>query len=403
MFIFSDSRFNNGLLIPLMVLSLMQNTLTSTAVANPGDEEIKKEQESKTKTPAEEKLETIRQTLVSEALRAQARVKASAWLDESGALHENTRITSDVITTGSTATNKPNIPFVVNKIKPTTDKGSCNFFDPRYLRRAQIKVINGRSSLNLPNHELKNISYKISQLLKTGLQTNQNWLLNSPAAQTGSLYEKYLTSSSYEKADFAIELMVQTEEVFSHRLKRNHVVINLLYTIEDLRSKKIILSTNYPLPSPWAPPPLPVPRSGLAQIAYAIHEANMIGKFEVPTQKSYSTQFETAIINGVSTLINETNEAFLCKQITFTVREMRKNVIEINAGSKRGLKVGDQLLLIDSSLIPNHILEESALEKIALIEIDYVSANRAKASKVAGPNLGPVAKNSRSTITATPF
>jgi hypothetical protein len=38
-----------------------------------------------------------------------------------------------------------------------------------------------------------------------------------------------------------------------------------------------------------------------------------------------------------------------------------------------------------------------------LIEIAYVSANRSKALKIAGPNLGPVAKNSRSTITATPF
>jgi hypothetical protein len=129
----------------------------------------------------------------------------------------------------------------------------------------------------------------------------------------------------------------------------------------------------------------------------------MIGKFEVPTQKSYSTQFETELITGVSTLINETNEAFLCKQITFTVRQMMDNSIEINAGSKRGLKIGDQLLLVDSAVIPNHILEESALEKIALIEIAYVSANRSKALKIAGPNLGPVAKNSRSTITATPF
>jgi hypothetical protein len=129
----------------------------------------------------------------------------------------------------------------------------------------------------------------------------------------------------------------------------------------------------------------------------------MIGKFEAPTQKSYSSQFETEIMNGVSKLINETNEAFLCKQITFSIRQMIDNSIEINAGSKRGLKIGDQLLLVDSAIIPNHILEESALEKIALIEIAFVSANRAKAMKIAGPNLGPVAKNFRSTITATPF
>lgn len=355
------------------------------------------------KNDAEKKLETIRQTLVSRALRTQARVKASAWLDGSGALHENTRITSDVITKGSPSQNSEENPFIINEIKPTSEKGVCNFYDPRYFRRAQFQVRSGRSSMNLPHHEIESISKRVGTLLRTGLQTNQNWLINNPPPNAITSYDKFLTSSSYEKADFAIELMIQTEEVFSYRLKRNHVILNLLLTIEDLRSNKIILSTNYPLPSPWAPPPIPTPRSGLAQIAYAIHEANMVGKFEVPAQKSYSTQFEVALMKGVSVLINETNEAFLCKQITFEIKRIKDNAIEINAGSKRGLKIGDQLLLVDSAIIPNHILEESALEKIALIEIAYVSSNRARALKIAGPNLGPVAKNSRSTITATPF
>ncbi len=368
-----------------------QTTINESEVVSP-----------KPKNDAEEKLETIRQTLVSEALKIQARVKASAWLDKSGALHENTRITSDVITSGKTGDVKEK-SFVVNDIKPTSKKLTCNINDPRYFRRAQLKIRHGRSSLNLPHHEIDSISKKIGNLLEAGLQTNQNWLISSPLPKAKTSYESLLTSSSFEMADYSIDLLIQTEETFSHRLKKNHVVLNLMLTIEDLMTKKIILSTNYPLPSPWAPPPLPVPRSGLAQIAFAIHEANMVGKFEVPAQKSYSNQFETAVIQGVSSLINETHEAFLCKKIQFSIREMFDNSIQINAGAKRGLKIGDQLLLIDSAVIPKNILEDSAMEKIALIEIAYVSANRAKAIKIAGPDLGPVPKNSRSTITATPF
>ena len=403
MLIFEQAKIKRWLMItPLLVFHHVTG-LTETTVKNNIEESSVANTSTKAKNDAEEKLETIRQTLVSKALRTQARVKASAWLDGSGALHENTRITSDVITKGTPSQNPTDSPFVINEIKPTSFNGACNFFDPRYYRRAQFQVRIGKSNMSLPHHELEIISNKVGNLLRTGLQTNQNWLIGSPPPKAISSYDKFLTSSSFEKADFAINLMIQTEEVFSYRLKRNHIVLNLLFTIEDLRSKKIILSTNYPLPSPWAPPPIPAPRSGLAQIAYAIHEANMIGKFEAPSQKSYSRQFETEIMKGVSTLINETNKAFLCKQITFSIRQMIDNSIEINAGSKRGLKIGDQLLLVDSAIIPNHILEESALEKIALIEIAFVSANRAKALKIAGPNLGPVAKNSRSTITATPF
>ncbi len=391
------------LLVPMIVFFHFTGNTATTTDGVESTSSVKNQNINKEKNDAEKKLETIRQTLVSNALRTQARVKASAWLDDSGALRESTRITSDVITKGSPGENSEDNPFVVNKIKPTTLSGVCNFFDPRYYRRAQFKVRSGRSSMNLPHHELESISKKISGLLKAGLQTNQNWLINNAPPKVATSYDKFLTSSSFEKADFSIILLIQTEEIFSYRLKRNHVVLNLILTIEDLRSKKIILATNYPLPSPWAPPPIPAPRSGIAQIAYAIHEANMIGKFEVPAQKSYSSQFENEVFKGVSTLINETNKAFLCKQITFTIRQMVDNSIEINAGTKRGLKIGDQLLLVDSSIIPRHILEESALEKIALIEISNVSANRAKAVKIAGPNLGPVARNSRSTITATPF
>ena len=403
MLIFEETKIKKWLVLtPLLVFNHVAG-FTQTTVEDSKQESSVVNTPSNVKNDAEKKLETIRQTLVSRALRTQARVKASAWLDGSGALHENTRITSDVITKGTPSQNSADSPFIINEIKPTSLNGVCNFFDPRYYRRAQFQVRTGKSNMSLPHHELKIISKKVENLLKTGLQTNQNWLIGSPPPNAVSSYDRFLTSSSFEKADFAINLMIQTEEVFSYRLKRNHIVLNLLFTIEDLRSKKIILSTNYPLPSPWAPPPIPAPRSGLAQIAYSIHEANMIGKFEAPTQKSYSTQFETEIMKGVSTLINETNKAFLCKQITFPIRQMIDNSIEINAGSKRGLKIGDQLLLVDSAIIPNHILEESALEKIALIEIAYVSANRARAQKIAGPNLGPVAKNSRSTISATPF
>ena len=41
------------------------------------------------KSSNEEKLETVRELLISEALKAKARIKASSWIDNHGALHEN--------------------------------------------------------------------------------------------------------------------------------------------------------------------------------------------------------------------------------------------------------------------------------------------------------------------------
>jgi predicted small secreted protein len=366
-------------------------------ISNPSVKEPKK-------ITAEEKLETIRETLVSEALRSQARVKASAWLDNSGALHENTHITSEVYSTGVSAQRQiDGNYFDVENIRPNKNLQSCNFYDPHYARVAELFVTAGRSSLELPFHELENIKNKTKKIYRDGLLTRQNWLLVDKRKSYESSYSKFLSSSSLDQPDFSISLKIQTEESFSYRKKINHVTLKLVLLIRDLSSKTIVLSTFYPLPSPWAPPPLEAPRSGIAQIAFAIHEANMVGKFKAPTQQSFSKYFEKELTRGLSKLIKETENAFKCRQIVFPITEIRKNSISINAGSKRGLKIGDQLLLTDSDMIPTRILEESAMEKIALIEVKSVSANKATAVKIAGPNLGPVVKNSRSSITVTPF
>ena len=129
----------------------------------------------------------------------------------------------------------------------------------------------------------------------------------------------------------------------------------------------------------------------------------MIGKFRVPSQKAFSKKFERELTFGISELIKKTEESFKCRQITFPITEIRKDEISIKAGEKRGLRIGDQLLLTDTDLIPTRILEESASEKIALIEIKSVTPNRALAVKLAGPDLGPLSKNSRSTMSVVPF
>ena len=95
--------------------------------------------------------------------------------------------------------------------------------------------------------------------------------------------------------------------------------------------------------------------------------------------------------------------AFDCRQISFPISQISGDTIYIDAGYERGIKLGDQLLLTDSNMIPHRILEESALEKIALVEIKAVSPFKAEAVKIAGPDLGPVSKKGRTSINVTPF
>ena len=109
------------------------------------------------------------------------------------------------------------------------------------------------------------------------------------------------------------------------------------------------------------------------------------------------------LVKKVSEIVKETILAFDCRQILFPISEIINDTIYIDAGYERGLKLGDQMLLTDSEMIPHRILEESAIEKIALVEIKSVSPYRAEARRIAGPDLGPVTKRGRTNIIVTPF
>ena len=356
-------------------------------------------------TANEEKLNAIREILISEALKTKAKVKASSWIDTDGSLHENLYVLSEGYSTkhNSLRNNIGEEDFNINQLKPHKKPKYCRFSNPSYARVAELIVSVGRSSLELPFNDLETIREKTEKTYKAGVTTHQNWVFVQRKPFYKTSYERFLSDSSLNKPQYRIEIQVQPIEKFSFQKKRNHVEVKLLLKIMDLDKKALVLSSESFLPSPWADPPPETPRSGIAQIAYAIHEANQIGKFKTNSQKAFSANFEKKLSKGVSDIIKDTIIAFDCRQISFPISQISGDTVYIDAGYERGIKLGDQLLLTDSNMIPHRILEESALEKIALVEIKAVSPFKAEAVKIAGPDLGPVSKKGRSSINVTPF
>ena len=356
-------------------------------------------------TDNEEKLNAIREILISEALKTKAKVRASSWIHTDGSLHENLYVLSEGYSTkhNSLRNNIGEEDFNINQLKPNKKPKYCRFSNPSYARVAELIVSVGRSSLELPFNDLETIREKTEKTYKVGVTTHQNWVFVQQKPLYKTSYERFLSDSSLNKPQYRIEIQVQPIEKFSFQKKRNHVEVKLLLKITDLDKKELVLSSEGFLPSPWADPPPETPRSGIAQIAYAIHEANQIGKFKTNTQKAFSAHFEKKLSEGLSDIIKDTIIAFDCRQISFPISQINGDTIYIDAGYERGIKLGDQLLLTDSNMIPHRILEESALEKIALVEIKAVSPFKAEAVKIAGPDLGPVSKRGRTSINVTPF
>ena len=81
-------------------LSFSQDNLKRQKT-NENSEENKLEKQASTTpeksiTASEEKLNTIREILISEALKSKAKVKASSWIDTDGSLHENLYVLSGI-------------------------------------------------------------------------------------------------------------------------------------------------------------------------------------------------------------------------------------------------------------------------------------------------------------------
>lgn len=357
------------------------------------------------KSSNEEKLETVRELLISEALKAKARIKASSWIDNDGALHENLYVLSEAYAEKSLL-GRPSIDienFNINNLESEKKGKYCRFAKPTYARIAELNVVVGRSSLEIPFNDLNMIKNNIEKTFKDGLSSHQKWLFVNKQPMFNTNYERYLSSSSVNVGEYEISLNLEPIEKFSYRKKRNHTELKLVLVIKDIQKNQIIVSSQKFLPSPWADPPIPAPRSGIEQVAYSIYEANQVGKFPINTQKAFSGSFVENLLNSTSEFVKKTILAFDCRQISFPISEISDNIIHIEAGYERGLRVGDQLLLTDSQMVPHRILEETAIEKIALVEIQSVTAYKAKAIKVAGPNLGPVNRKGRTNVNVTPF
>ncbi len=390
-------------------ISLSQENLNPPETIGTSEENKFEKQASKIPEKSisanEEKLNAIREILISEALKTKAKIKASSWIDTDGSLHENLYVLSEGYSTKHNIlrNNIGEEDFNINQLKPHKKPKYCRFSDPSYARVAELIVSVGRSSLELPFNDLETIREKTEKIYKVGITTHQNWVFVQQKPFYRTSYERFLSYSSLNKPQYRIEIQIQPIEKFSFQKKRNHVEVKLLLKIMDLNKKELVLSSEGFLPSPWADPPPETPRSGIAQIAYAIHEANQIGKFKTNTQKAFSALFEKKLTDGVSDIIKDTIITFDCRQISFPISQITGDTIYIDAGYEQGIKLGDQLLLTDSEMIPHRILEESALEKIALVEIKAVSRYKAEALRIAGPDMGPVSKKGRTRINVTPF
>ena len=244
----------NAFLISVVIgffptISLSQENLSGVNEVSGSEDSPKKSDSQKTPndsfTDGEEKLNAIREILISEALKTKAKVKASSWIDTNGSLHENLYVLSEGYSAKHNNLRK-NIreeDFNINQLKPYQKPKYCRFSNPSYARVAELIVGIGRSSLELPFNDLEIIRKKAEKTFKVGVTTHQNWVFVQRKPFYKTSYERFLSDSSLNKSQYRIEIQIQPIEKFSFQKKRNHVEVKLLLRMEVHSLIRIILKT----------------------------------------------------------------------------------------------------------------------------------------------------------------
>lgn len=113
--------------------------------------------------------------------------------------------------------------------------------------------------------------------------------------------------------------------------------------------------------------------------------------FESMPQKSYSSVLSSVMsaqVNAVAKSLERQMESELaCIPPQFEVMKWQGQQLVLAAGSMNGLKVGDQFVVVDPSILPAHALQAGAMQRMALAEVRHVSPYTAELKQVAGPAL----------------
>ena len=335
---------------------------------------------------AESRLEALRNALLERALKAPARLRSAAWIDESGTLRENLQIQSDVKLRGIRVLSyleeggalKADV-LADMASAPDSCQGSGHL-----KRQALLSMSHEPQDGRLAYHQLPELTARAQQTLLAGFALDEAWVL-TPASSATSTYEQALAAPVPQATPYLLQLKLEASDgdyqtVIKGRpaAPRNELLETLgLFSSPPAKSIRLSLrllerSSNRVLWSESSGLVYPDPGRNLqrqplpASLTEPIEA--LLGDWRIKMGKALACEPLQLSVAAIETVPGEQTER-----------------LALNAGNRIGLRVGDKLLLVDRTRFPRKSLEAGTLDRAALIEVLSVSADGAYAKRVAGP------------------
>ena len=382
-----QSRLPAANTAPQLRLSLSLCALGLAAALLPAVSRAENPQES----GANMRLEALRNALVDKALKAPTRVRSAAWVDESGTLRENVQINSDIKLRGIRVLSyleeagALKADLVADAAASIASKGACAAPGTRFKHHAALVQSHAPSDGQLGYYFVPELAERAEKTLLALFTHDEGWVV-TPTVAARTAYERVLLGPDTPAASpYVMRLSLEAAKAapppppeppsWMAKLRGLNAALHRLGTEQPIRmpAKPLLLALRVEERSSG--------RVVWQEQAVLEYPESEVSALRQPLPPSLARSIESTLLGWRLAL----NAALGCEPLHFPVATAESGQITIHAGSRIGVRVGDQLLLVDRTRVPGNMLEAGALDRAALIEVQSIAADRALARRLAGP------------------
>ena len=343
-------------------------------------------------TDPRKRLEALQHALIDAAMASQTQVRSAAWVDNSGQLHENTRITSDMKVRGvrvmSYVQNEGGMAanIVADSARATRNEEVCRSTEQRYRREATLETAMRITASGTERYDWNVLLSQVRARFVAQTGASRKWILTAPTRVPEQTYERLLTGVQPDQMPYQMLLELLPPGALGVEPVRPKVKA----PNTAVRATKAVMEYFNDEPPRRAPIPFVIRLTVVERSSQMLMWQDTVPLFYPESEiKTTSQPLPPGLLSELDRVLHRWQEkletSFGCKPQQFNVLQESGEGWIINGGQTAGLSIGDQLLLINREYLPARILEPDSGQHMALVEVVGVKGGSAMIRKLAGP------------------
>ncbi len=318
---------------------------------------------------AEQRLEAIRKNLVEATIEGPLEVRSTQWIDGSGKLRESASFKTGmevrgirVLAYGKDEMGDPQVKTQLNS-KPISNRPDCKSPIANQLtvyHHLALEVTRAPHMSAKQLYQVQQIEQNLRVFLNAATNNTKLWKLSNRVPARNP-YEQAMTGRGEQHIPMRLKLHF-SPDIEDYVAARTFTI---QWEMKDMLGNLVLISSQQNVTLDTQDPSL--------------------------TPKALSPVV-MAQLNAVSLMMTRSIENKLsCLPPKFQVLQVQANQFRVAGGQSSGIKVGDQMVVVNPDYVPARLFEPKALDKMVMAEVTAVSGFYAELKQTAGPKLSEVA------------